>query len=384
MGIRVWSHRGHDKIVLSKIWPDGTRFRRFMFSKAVAKKLETRINYAISLGTWRELKEQLSRGYEENQQRSKPTVQEFAREYLDYCRVNNRRPDFKEQALRSILPVLGKIRLVDFKRRDADRFKEIRQGKGMAPATVNRGLAVLRHLFSVAVEREYLEHNPLTKYRMLKEVQEPLRILTYEEYRSLIEAVAGHDQTIGVYVVLLGESGMRKSEGLRLEWSHIHRTGADNWSVLIGRAKSGKVRSVPLSELARQWLARLVRFANIPQVFVDPRRRTAWKDPNGPFTAGKNDVGLEWVGFHGLRHFRATQWLMNGVDVNTVKELLGHSDIHTTMRYVHYVRTHATNAVRLAQEREVVEWVQGKTPSGYKVDTRTIRGSGAPMDVPVS
>ena len=106
-----------------------------------------------------------------------------------------------------------------------------------------------------------------------------------------------------------------------------------------------------LSELARQWLDRLVRFVDIPQVFVYPRRRTVWRNPNGPFTAGKNEVGLEWVGFHGLRHFRATQWLMNGVDVNTVKELLGHSDIHTTMRYVHYIQTHATKAVRLAQER---------------------------------
>ena len=384
MGIRVWSHRGHDRIVLSRTWPDGTRFRRFMFSKAVAKELETRISYAISLGTWRELKEQLARGYQDNQQRSNPTIREFAREYLDYCKVNNRRPDFKEQALSSILPVLGKIRLVDFKRRDADRFKEIRLSKGMAPATVNGGLAVLRHLFSVAVEREYLEHNPLTKYRMLKEVQEPLRILTYEEYRKLIEAVDKHDPTIGAYVAVLGETGMRKSEGLRLEWSHIRKTGAADWVVLIGKAKSGKVRSVPLSELARQWLNTLVRFVDTPYVFVDPLRGKVWKDPYGPFNAGKKAAGLEWIGLHALRHFRATQWLMNGVDVNTVKELLGHSDIHTTMRYVHYVRTHATKAVRLAQEREVAEWGQEKTASGYKVDTASIGGSALPTKAPAS
>ena len=90
------------------------------------------------------------------------------------------------------------------------------------------------------------------------------------------------------------------------------------------------------------------------------------------------------MGFHALRHFRVTQWLMNGVDVNTVKEPLGHSDIHTTMRYVHYVRTHAMKAVRLAQESEVVEWAQQKTASGYKVATATIRGSVIPMEAPVS
>ena len=284
----------------------------------------------------------------------------------------------------SIVLVLGKIPLADFKRRDADRFKEVRLGKGMAPATVNRGLAVLRHLFSVAVEREYLEQNPLTKYRMLKEVQEPLRILTYEEYRKLVDAVAKQDPTIGVYVALLGETGMRKSEGLRLEWSHIRKAGLNDWVVLIGKAKSGKVRSVPLSDLARQWLNKLVRFVDLPYVFVDTLRHKVWKDPCGPFQAGKKKVGLNWVGFHDLRHFRATQWLMNGVDVNTVKELLGHSDIHTTMRYVHYVRTHASKAVRLAQEQEVAEWSQERRASGYKVDTAGVRGFVLAGKAPVS
>ena len=57
-------------------------------------------------------------------------------------------------------------------------------------------------------------------------------------------------------------------------------------------------------------------------------------------------------GFHDFRHFRATQWLMNGFDVNTVKELLGHVDIHTTMRYLHCVQAHAESAVREAEKRK--------------------------------
>ncbi|MFQ5738081.1 MAG: tyrosine-type recombinase/integrase [Acidobacteriota bacterium] len=53
---------------------------------------------------------------------------------------------------------------------------------------------------------------------------------------------------------------------------------------------------------------------------------------------------------------RATQWLMHGVDVNTVKELLGHSSIQTTMRYVHYVQSHAAQSVTAAQAREYQQW----------------------------
>ena len=160
----------------------------------------------------------------------------------------------------------------------------------MAPATINRGVAVLRHLLSVAVEREYLGQNPLTKYRMLKEVQEPLRIITYDEYRRLIEAVMEEDPVVGTYTAILAETGMRKSEGLRLEWSHIQKAGANEWFALIGKAKSGKVRSVPLSALARERLDKLMRFADIPNVFVDRIRRKPWIDPSGPFKAGRSKV----------------------------------------------------------------------------------------------
>ncbi len=358
MGIRKWSHRGREKLVLSKIWPDGTRFRRFMPNPTVAKQLETRIDFAVITGTWPEVKTQLMGRSSTRDDRSNPTIRGFVEEYLEYCKANNRRPDFKEQALTSIIRILGDLRLGEVRRGDADRFKTARLGEGVSAATINRGLAVLRHLFSLAVEREYVKANPLHRYRMLKQVQEPLRIMTYAQYRELIQAVAEEDLVIGAYTVILGETGMRKSEGLRLRWDHIRKAGPQESVVVIGRAKSGKVRSVTLSDLALEWLQKLIRFIDIPEVFVDPVRRQPWKDPRGPFETAREKLGLDWLGFHGLRHFRATQWLMNGVDVNTVKELLGHSDIHTTMRYVHYVQSHASKSVVLAQKKEVNEWEQ--------------------------
>ena len=42
--------------------------------------------------------------------------------------------------------------------------------------------------------------------------------------------------------------------------------------------------------------------------------------------------------------------------MNTVKELLGHSDINTTMRYVHYIQEHAADLVQKVSEKEVREW----------------------------
>jgi integrase len=334
-----------------------------MPNRTVARQLEIRIDYAIVMGAWRQLKEELARGpaVAAEPDSTELTMREFSEEYMRYCKVHNRRPDFKKQALVSILRILGDIRLKDFKRRHGDQFTEARLAEGVRPATVNRGLAVIKNMLNLAIEREYLEIHPLSKYRMLPEVQEALRIMTYPEYRQLIDCVAAEDIVVAVYVVLLGETGMRKCEGLRIQWDHIRTRER---VVVIGKAKSGKVRSVPLSDFALEWLNRLVRFIDIPEVFVNPSTGKPWKSPRERFEKARKRAKLDWVGFHGLRHFRATQWLMHGVDVTVVKELLGHSSIQTTMRYLHYVQSQARRSVIEAQKREAQDGASSAGASG--------------------
>ena len=176
---------------------------------------------------------------------------------------------------------------------------------------------------------------------------------SYEEYRQLTSSVLKEDPVIGAYTIFLGETGARKQEGLHLKWKDLDFARR---IVSIGETKSGKRRSIPLSDYAIECLGSLVRFLKIPGVFVDTNRQKTWRDPRGPFDHGRKAVGLDWVSFHDLRHFRATQWLSHGVDVNTVKELLGHSSIQTTMRYVHYLQSHAVKAVTRAQRKELKEW----------------------------
>jgi len=80
-----------------------------------------------------------------------------------------------------------------------------------------------------------------------------------------------------------------------------------------------------------------------------------------PTTDGASEASIEalgwadWIrGWHDFRHYRATQWIIDGMDVVTVKTLLGHQNIATTQRYVHYVADHAKDAVRRAEQRELV------------------------------
>ena len=115
--------------------------------------------------------------------------------------------------------------------------------------------------------------------------------------------------------------------------------------------KDDELREIPLSKYATRYLAGLVRYLNIPYVFVNSRTGTRWVTPDKPLRRAAERVGLK-VGFHDLRRFRCSQWLMQGVDVRTVQKLMGHSAISTTMRYAGYVSSHALASIREAQANE--------------------------------
>jgi len=138
---------GKKFIVGSKYWPDGTRFRRRFSNKTLAKSVLGRIEGAIAMGTWKELRKELS-GEEEQQNY---TIREFADVYFEeYCKIRNTRPDFKEERLKTIKEIVGDLKLREFTSAHAAYFEKERAkavnprtGKLIAKATINRGLAVL-------------------------------------------------------------------------------------------------------------------------------------------------------------------------------------------------------------------------------------------------
>ena len=349
---------GRKFIVGSKYWPDGARFRRRFSNKTLAKNVLHRIEGAIAMGTWKELRKELAG--EEDQQDY--TIREFADVYLEeYCKIRNTRPDFKEERLRTIKDILGNLRLREFTGAHAAYFEKERAkavnprtGKPISKATINRGLAVLSHMFTFALKIRLITAHPMTRYGRLRENEKALRVMTLEEERRLVQRVMDENLIIGCYVGLVGETGLRKTEGLKLKWDFVD---VDRRIVTVEASKNGKTRHVPLSDYALELLRRLPRFSECPFVFVWSDTKQPVRDPRHSFFEGRAKAGLAWVGFHDLRHFRATQWIMRGVDIRSVQGLLGHRNIKTTERYVKFVPGHASQRVIEAQRLEDLEMV---------------------------
>ena len=337
----VEKRTGRKFIVGSKYWPDGTRFRRRFSNKTLAKNVLGRIEGAIAMGTWKELRKELS-GEEEPDY----TIRQFAEVYFEeYCKVRNTRPDFKEERLKVIKAIVGDVKLREFTSAHAAYFEKERAkranprtGKPISKATINRGLAVLSHMLTFALKKRLISAHPMTRYGRLRENEKALRVMTLEEERRLVQKVMDENLIIGCYVGLLGETGLRKTEGLKLKWDYVD---VDRRTLTVEASKNGKTRHVPLSDFALELLNKLPRVERCPFVFVWPDTKHPVRDPRHSLFEGRAKAGLQWVGFHDLRHFRATQWIMRGVDIRSVQGLLGRQNIKTTERYMKFVPSHA-------------------------------------------
>ena len=342
MGIyKVKDRRGRRRYVVSKYWPNGSgRLRMYAPNYRSAQALQTRIESSILDGTWKQLKQELAGG-----KRTIWTVRRFYKRFFEeYCKPRLRCLRRYALSFKSLNAMLGNIPLKEFQRKDLHRYVAKRKGQ-VQPATVNRDIATLNKLFSYALECGEIDTHPLVRFPELKEPKKVFRLLTVHQFRNLVEAV--DNPSLQAMIAVIGETGIRKGEALSLTWSRADLGRRMLW---VEFPKDDESREIPLSKYAAGYLAGLVRHLNTPYVFVS-RTGTRWVNPDKSLRCAAERVGLK-VGFHDLRRFRCSHWLMQGVDVRTVQKLMGHSAISTTMRYAGYVSSHALQSIREAQANE--------------------------------
>ena len=190
-----------------------------------------------------------------------------------------------------------------------------------------------------------MDTHPLVRFPKLKEPKKVFQPLTVKQFRDLVEAV--DNPYLQAMIAVIGETGIRKGEALSLTWKRV----VSRRLLWVEFTKDDEPREIPLSKYATGYLVGLVRDLNTPYVFVNSRTGTRWVNPDKSLRCAAEQVGLK-VGFHDLRRFRCSHWLMQGVDVRTVQKLMGHSAISTTMRYAGYVSSHALQRIREAQANE--------------------------------
>lgn len=337
------------KYELSMYWPDHTperssRFRRVYDELGQAQAVRARIEHAIKVtGAWRELRRELM-----DAPAPDLAFMEFSEIFLTHYRKKNKREDFAREEIDRFLPRIGKMRLKDFTRADAARLQEWRSRTVAAP-TVNRMMDVLSSMLSHALHSGFIPSHPMVRFPSYREEPRALRVMTIQEERRFVAALLKIDLAVGLYAGVIGETALRPSEGLRLEWRHIDHARRE---LTADRTKGRRPRYIPMSDFCVDLLRMATRVDESPYVFIRSETFKPVKDARGAFGKAQKATGLDWVHEEDFRHFRATQWVRQGVDLVTVQELLGHADIHTTRRYAHFAPKHATRSIVEAQRQE--------------------------------
>jgi integrase len=128
-------------------------------------------------------------------------------------------------------------------------------------------------------------------------------------------------------------TGLRRSELLSLRWNNIN---FDHRLVTVEAAysKSGEARSVPMSLRLTETL-RQIKIANPSSlVFLDSEGKP-YRNVTTAFDSAAKRAGIQDFTFHNLRHTFASRLVMGGVDLTTMRELMGHKHIKMTLRYAH-------------------------------------------------
>jgi len=169
------------------------------------------------------------------------------------------------------------------------------------------------------------------KVKQLPEGQPGLRFLEKEEIIRLVEACS--DRVRPVVEVALNTS-MRRGEIVGLKWSAVDfRRGL----ISLYLTKNNEQRIIPMNNTVRGILAKLREDSTTEEVFDTRGLRE-------DFSRALKCAKIFECRFHNLRHTFASQLVMSGVDLVTVKELLGHKSIKMTMRYAYLSQDHKMKA----------------------------------------
>ncbi len=269
------------------------------------------------------------------------TFNELATEYHKWAERQKSYHKSKIYLISQLTQMFGNLPLKRFNSMLLEQYQTEKLKHGNKPATVNRLLSTISHMFTKAVEWDMVDDTMIKKIRKVKllpEGNKRLRFLNKEECQALIQACSPHLQPI---VITALNTGMRKGEILGLRWDQVD---LNHGFILLDKTKNGERREIPINQTLKDTLQSLTIKMGSPYVFIDSLGNR-YGDVKKSFKTALKKVEIDDFRFHDLRHTAASHLIMAGVDLTTVKELLGHKDISQTLRYSHLAPSHKIKAI---------------------------------------
>lgn len=268
---------------------------------------------------------------------TKIKFKEFAPIYLEKHAIPKKK-SFRSDIsiINRLIPFFGNLYLEEITESHFETYRKkrlrqksrTRENETVTPTTINREAAILKAILNRAVRWGFLGFNRINRIDMHRE--EPRgRILTESEINLLL-AHAG--ETLKKVLLIGLNTGMRLGEILNLEWNQVN---TQHGFLTVRKTKSSKIRTIPLNPVLEELFCEMELIKqNNYYVFENPQTKEALTTVRSAWYRLIEKTGIRNVRLHDMRSTFATYALINGGDLKSLQEVLGHADLTTTAKYL--------------------------------------------------
>jgi integrase len=263
---------------------------------------------------------------------------------------------------------------------------ERRQHKNTKGSSLNRYTMALKAVFNWAVKRELLDVNPIAKLEIASErdSEKKIRFLTDDERERFMAALDAREARMRrerenhniwleernlplmpdlkdvpfvdyfkPLILVSLNTGARRNAIFSLLWGDIDFER--RMITLRAAAAKSREQHVPMTDtiysVLSLWKQQCTDTASDSLVFPSPKTEKKLNNCGSAWDNLLKEANIQKFRWHDMRHDFASQLVMSGVDLNTVRELMGHADLQMTLRYAHLAPENKLQAIRVLDKK---------------------------------
>ena len=279
---------------------------------------------------------QISQGEEPRRNaQANPTFSEFSKMYMDEYSIKHKAvKTFENENYmlnKHILPVFGKRRIKDITKREIEKFHSCFENN---KSNANRILSLVSHIFTKALEWDYIELHPALGIKRNKE-EKRSRYLSTDEIKRLLDVLDDYpNKNISHALKIILFTGSRRGEVLGATWNQFNFE-KKTWTKPMQKTKQRRTEYIPINDETLTVLTEMKKTINSIFLFPSDSKEGHMLDFKNSWKNICKLAKLDDVRVHDLRHTYASLLINNGISLSVIGRLLGHKDVSTTARYAH-------------------------------------------------
>jgi len=293
----------------------------------------------------------------------------FADKWFNTYVMTNNKPSEqlnKRMAIKNHLkPFFGKMDIDKINTLNTEEFKAKKQAEGKCNKSINNYLGMLGKCLNCAEEWGLIDKAP--RIKPLKVPPQKFRFFPEEKYSQILDEAKKIDEEFYEMVLFTLRTGVRVGELKALKWEDIdfrNKNVTIKRSIvngIVGSPKSNKIRTIPLAQDILEVLKAKKQTPNYSELFNPQKSRFSLNRALNRICKKLNFGVSSW---HDLRHTFASKLSNNGVPLQVIQALLGHSDLKMTQRYAHLEPLTLSDAIKTLEPKEPLNF-----NFGHNMDT---------------